>query len=93
MFYNLFQFNFVPGYLLIPVTAFQLFVPCLMSTILKTKGEDLYQNIYFMSWRLMSIADQKSIQLVLQYAALPKQLTTGVKVLNMETFVEVFVYY
>lgn len=63
-----------------------------MSTVLKTKGENLYQNIYFTSWRLMSISDQKSIQLIMQYAVLPKQLSTGMKFLNMETFVEVCLY-
>ena len=42
-----------------------------------------------MSWHLMSISDQKSMQLIMKYAVIPKQLSTGVKVLNMETFVEV----
>lgn len=85
----LFKFNFVPGYLIVPVCAFQLFVPCVMSTVLKSKAENFYKNIYKLSWHLMSISDQKSVQLIMKYAFLPKQLSTGLSVLNMETFVEV----
>lgn len=83
------QFNFIPGYLIVPTIAFQLIVPCVMGTVLTTKGENFYDHICKLSWHLMSISDQKSIQIIMTYAVLPKQLSSGIKILNMETFVEV----
>jgi hypothetical protein len=85
----IFQFNFIPGYFLIATIAFQLLVPCVMGTILITKGENYYLGICKVSWHLMPVSDQKSIQMIMNFAAIPRQLSAGLKILDMETFVDV----
>jgi hypothetical protein len=60
-----------------------------MSTVLMKKSEKFYDDICALSWHLLSVQDQKAIKLVMNHAKYPMQLTTGIKVLNMETFVEV----
>lgn len=76
--------------MILPVAAFQLFVPCVLGTIVVMKGDKFYDDVCKLPWHLMSVTDQKSIQMIIGYASKPKQLSAGVKILNMETFVEVF---
>jgi hypothetical protein len=60
-----------------------------MSTVLMMKSEKFYAEICSFSWHLLSIQDQKSILIIMINAKKPMCLSTGLTVLNMETFVEV----
>jgi hypothetical protein len=81
--------NFIPGYLVSATCAFQLFVPCVLGTMLKVKGNELHGNVCKISWHLLSIPDQKSLQLILQFGETSKCLTAAHCPLDLQTFVEV----
>ena len=81
--------NFVPGYFVLLVDIFQIFIPCLLGTFLLTQGEKYEKNLCNLHWNLMSITDQKALRLLLWGAYKPKKISMGLKVLNLQTFVEV----
>lgn len=83
------QANFIPGYLILLMAAFQIFVPCLLGTLLLIEGDKHYLNLCNASWHLLSLSDQKSFSLLLVSATRPKSITMGVNVLDLESFVGV----
>jgi hypothetical protein len=81
--------NFYPGCLFLGVDAFQIFVPCLLGTFLIDYGEKYFENLYKISWHEMSLADQKSLSIILSSAIVPTQMTSGLNVLDLQSFVDV----
>jgi hypothetical protein len=68
-------------------------VPCALGAVLIVKGENYYRDLCGISWHLMPISNQKSIQMIMSFSVKPRQLSAGFKILNMETFVDVkFIY-
>lgn len=53
------------------------------------QGDNYYTNLCSINWHLLSLSDQKSISLLMVFAINPKSITMGLKVLNVESFLEV----
>lgn len=53
------------------------------------EGDKYYANLCHINWHLLSLRDQKSISLLMVFAINPKVITMGLKVLNVESFLEV----
>ena len=85
----LLQVTFFPGYVIILIDVFQLFVPCLVGTVLLVKGDEFYDDICKLSWNTMSLRDQKSISIMLSFAKTSKTVSFGLMKLNLESFLEV----
>ena len=71
------------------IDVFQIFIPCLVGTILTVKGDDYYDEICKISWHTMSLRDQKSISLMISAATKSKDFSFGLMKLNLESFLEV----
>ncbi|CAO1360022.1 unnamed protein product [Diamesa hyperborea] len=85
--------TFFPGYVIIAIDVFQLFVPCLVGTVLLVKGDEFYDDICKLSWNTMSLQDQKSISIMLTFAQNSKTVSFGLMKLNLESFLEVNINY
>ncbi|XP_070502402.1 uncharacterized protein [Chironomus tepperi] len=81
--------NFIPGYLCALVTGFQLFLPCAFGSILVSKGEKYYHDLYNISWHLMSNSDQKLLRFIIFYSKRSKSLAAGIRILELSAFLEV----
>ena len=66
-----------------------IFLPCALGSILISKGDKFYENVYNISWNLLSTSDQKSLAFIILYAKKPKGLAAGITTLNLSTFLEV----
>jgi hypothetical protein len=75
--------------MLLLITAFQIFVPCLLGTFLVHEGDKYFANLYNISWHLLSLSDQKSMTILLVFAIKPKSITMRLKVLDLQSFVDV----
>jgi hypothetical protein len=81
--------NFIPGYMILLVAAFQIFTPCLLGTLLINEGEKYFGHLCKITWHELSLSDQKSISIMLSSALRPKTISTGLKVLDFQSFVDV----
>lgn len=86
----LLQVTFFPGYVILVIDVFQLFVPCLVGTVLLVKGDEFYADICKLTWNEMSLRDQKSINIMLSFAKTSKTVSFGLMKLNLESFLEIF---
>lgn len=78
--------------MILGMAAFQIFAPCLLGMFVLLKGDKYYENLCNISWHLLSLSDQKSLSLLLVTAIRPKSITMGIKVLNLQSFLEVILF-
>ncbi|CAO1305632.1 unnamed protein product [Diamesa serratosioi] len=79
--------TFIPGYVILVIDVFQLFVPCLVGTVLVVKGDEFYADICKLTWNSMSLRDQKSINIMLCFAKKSKTVSfVSCSEQNMFTF-------
>lgn len=84
------QMHFYPGYVLVVIAVYQVFVPCLLGSFLMDKGGEFFDNIYNISWYLLPHSDQISILILLGVASEEKTMSAGLTVISLEQFVDVF---
>ncbi|XP_055522547.1 odorant receptor 67d-like [Wyeomyia smithii] len=81
----------VPGYFVIVVATFQLFLYCLLGTLIDIKTDVLSECIYNVSWHKLPKKEQNIVQIMLQVSQSPRQLTYGGLVpLNMNLFQSIY---
>lgn len=83
------QLHFFPGYVILVIAVYQVFVPCLLGSFLLDKGEEFFDNIYNISWYLLPLSDQVSILILLGVASDVKTMSAGLAIISLEQFVEV----
>jgi hypothetical protein len=81
--------NFIPGYAFLLVTAFQIFVPCLLGMFLINEGDKYFKNLCNISWHELSLSDQKSLSIMMSAAIEPLKISTNLTVLDLQSFVDV----
>ncbi|XP_052899939.1 putative odorant receptor 83c [Anopheles moucheti] len=70
------QFSlWIPGLVLIPTFSLQLFLFCLLGTIIEHKGDKFSDNVYDLTWNELSMVDKKNFRLLLLSSQHPKTLT------------------
>ncbi|KAL7029971.1 hypothetical protein ACKWTF_006453 [Chironomus riparius] len=84
-----FQFNFIPGYVCAISTGFLIFLPCVLGSILISKGDEFYRKLYNISWHLLSISNQKSFKFIILNSKTSKGLAAGIQTLELTAFLEV----
>ncbi|KAL7029970.1 hypothetical protein ACKWTF_006452 [Chironomus riparius] len=84
------SFNFIPGYVCAVSTGFLIFLPCALGSVLISKGDEFYQNLYNISWHLMSISDQKSLKFIILNSKKPNGLAAGIRTLELSAFLEIY---
>ena len=72
-----------------PIVAFEIFIPCLLASILIDYGDKYYDNLCNLSWYLLSPSDKKSFTVLLIPALFPKSMSCGLMQMNLQMFVEV----
>ncbi|XP_070502403.1 odorant receptor 30a-like [Chironomus tepperi] len=87
--YAIISFNFIPGYMCVACTGCLIFLPCAISSVLISKGDKFYTNLYNISWRLMSIEDQKTLRFIILNSKKSKGLAAGIRTLELSAFLEV----
>ncbi|XP_058447993.1 odorant receptor Or2-like [Malaya genurostris] len=81
----------IPGYLMIVISTFQLLVVCVLGTMIDTRSESFTGGIYNISWRRLPKAQQRLVQFSLANSQKPRLLTYGgVTPLNMNLFLTVY---
>lgn len=71
------------------IDAFQLFIPCLLGTILIIECEKFYDEICNVSWYLLAESEKKSMALIMLSAMTPRSMACGLQVIDLQMFVEV----
>uniref|UniRef100_A0A182S5C0 Uncharacterized protein n=1 Tax=Anopheles funestus TaxID=62324 RepID=A0A182S5C0_ANOFN len=70
------QFSlWIPGLVLIPAFTLQLFLFCLLGTIIEDKGVKFSDGVYNLTWNELSLGDQKIFRLLLLSSQQTKTLT------------------
>ncbi|XP_053669367.1 putative odorant receptor 83c [Anopheles marshallii] len=70
------QFSlWIPGLVLIPTFSTQLFLFCLLGTVIEHKGVKFSENVYNLTWNELSTKDQKNFRLLLLSSQHTKTLT------------------
>uniref|UniRef100_A0A182QK48 Odorant receptor n=1 Tax=Anopheles farauti TaxID=69004 RepID=A0A182QK48_9DIPT len=67
----------LPGLALIPTFSLQLFLFCLLGTVIEHKGDTFADAVYSVAWHQLSPADQRIFRLLLLVSQQPKTLTCG----------------
>lgn len=86
---SIFQINFIPGYFLLILDAFQIFIPCLLGTYLEEKCGRYFEKICSISWIELPVSDQKSVIMILSSARQVKSIFFSIMKLNLNSFVQV----
>ncbi|EDS27262.1 conserved hypothetical protein [Culex quinquefasciatus] len=86
--YAIVTLSWIAGYGSGIFITYQLFIFCLVPTVLEIKKEELQREIYNISWYEWSRQNRKSLQLMLQTAQQPNCLSLIFCPLDMPTFVE-----
>lgn len=84
-------FNFIPGYVLLIMDAFQIFGSCLMGTFLEIMGEKFFGKICKISWYLLPVPERKYLHTIMISAFKIRNITMGLKILNLNSFIEVII--
>uniref|UniRef100_A0A182WQW1 Uncharacterized protein n=1 Tax=Anopheles minimus TaxID=112268 RepID=A0A182WQW1_9DIPT len=72
------QFSlWIPGLVVIPVFSLQLFLFCLLGTIIEDKGVKFSAGVYNLTWNELSLRDQHIFRLLLLSSQRTKTLTCG----------------
>nr|AGS08024.1 odorant receptor 161 [Culex quinquefasciatus] len=81
----------LPGYMVIFVASFQLFVLCILGAMIEIKSDIFTEQIYGIAWHRMRTPEQKMVQFMLAKAQYTMQLTYGGMLpLNMNLFVTIY---
>ncbi|XP_062542281.1 putative odorant receptor 83c [Armigeres subalbatus] len=81
----------IPGPMMICVSTFQLFLSCMLGTLIDVKNDICIQKIYDVSWHEMPKTEQKTLQFLLAEAQQSKTLSCGgFMPLNMNLFLTVY---
>ncbi|XP_055615190.1 odorant receptor 67d-like [Toxorhynchites rutilus septentrionalis] len=81
----------MPGYMMISVATFQIFLLSFLGTLIEVKIDVLNNRIYDISWHKMPALERKNVQFMLHRSQQTLQLTYGGLVpLNMNLFVSVY---
>ncbi|EDS29141.1 odorant receptor [Culex quinquefasciatus] len=81
----------LPGYMVIFVASFQLFVLCILGAMIEFKSDIFTEQIYDIAWHRMRTPEQKMVQFMLAKAQYTMQLTYGGMLpLNMNLFVTIY---
>ncbi|XP_055615188.1 putative odorant receptor 83c [Toxorhynchites rutilus septentrionalis] len=85
----------MPGYLIIFISTFQLFIFSFLGTLLEIKSDMFCERLYSVSWHSICNEEQKNIRFMLQQSQHPVNLTYGgVLPLNMNLFLsDMFAYW
>uniref|UniRef100_A0A182PN49 Uncharacterized protein n=1 Tax=Anopheles epiroticus TaxID=199890 RepID=A0A182PN49_9DIPT len=77
-----------PGYVIIVLATMQLFILCLLGTIIEYKGEKFSEAVYQLTWNELSRGHKKIFRLLLLSSQQPYILTwSGMTNINMNLFV------
>jgi hypothetical protein len=87
--YGISQLNFFPCYIILVVSVYQVFLPCLFGSLLIHKGEEYYDNISQVSWYELPTEERKSVVMLLRSAIEINKMSAGLTVISLEEFVEV----
>ncbi|EDS27261.1 Odorant receptor 94b [Culex quinquefasciatus] len=87
--YAIVTLSWIAGYGSGVFITYQLFVFCLLPTLLGTKKEELQREIYDISWYTWTIPNQKVLRFMLEAAQQPNCLSMIFYPLSMPTFTEV----
>ncbi|XP_053699222.1 putative odorant receptor 83c [Sabethes cyaneus] len=81
----------MPGYLVIVVATFQLFLYCLLGTLIEIKTDSFSKRIYSINWYKLTKKEQKNIGFALRTSQKPRQLTYGgFTSLNVNFFLSIY---
>nr|XP_040238048.2 putative odorant receptor 83c [Anopheles coluzzii] len=83
------QFSlWIPGLVLIPVFTMQLFLFCLLGTIIEDKGVKFSAGVYSLTWNELSKQDKQIFRLLLLSSQQPQTLTcAGMTCISLNLFV------
>jgi hypothetical protein len=84
-----FQFDFLPGYVTFAIASSQIFMPCVLATLLIVKAEEFFESLCDIPWYLLSLSDQKAVMMLMMAAQKEKTLSAAIFELDMRSFVEV----
>ncbi|XP_065088820.1 putative odorant receptor 83c [Ochlerotatus camptorhynchus] len=80
-----------PGYLVILVSTFQLFLCCMMGTLIDVKSDVFTDKIYNISWHAMAKGDQRMLKFMLEKSQQSLKLSCGgMMTVNMNLFLAVY---
>uniref|UniRef100_A0A1W7R6N7 Putative odorant receptor n=1 Tax=Aedes albopictus TaxID=7160 RepID=A0A1W7R6N7_AEDAL len=80
-----------PGWLVITVSTFQLFLPCMLGTMIEIKCDLFIEQVYDISWHAMSNVEQKMLNFMLTKSQRTQKLScVGMVPLNMNLFLAVY---
>ncbi|XP_001662985.3 putative odorant receptor 83c [Aedes aegypti] len=81
----------MPGYLILLIATFQLFVSCFLGTLIDIKSELFTKAVYDISWHKMGKENQKTLKFMLAKSQCSLQLSCGgMMTLNMNLFLTVY---
>lgn len=83
------QIVFIPGYAILLLDLFQIFMPCLLGTLLESKCDEFFENICKLSWIELPMSDRKSLIIILASALKLRSISFGFMNLNFDSFVQV----
>ncbi|XP_058811222.1 putative odorant receptor 83c [Topomyia yanbarensis] len=80
----------MPGYLLLLVSTFQLFLVCILGTMIDIKSDQFSERVYNIPWHKMRNSEQKMIRFMLESSQRSQRLTYGGMIpINMNLFLSV----
>ncbi|CAG9798549.1 unnamed protein product [Chironomus riparius] len=78
--------HFLPGYPILVVDLFQIFAPCLLSTILEVQCNNFFDKLVELTWIKLPIAKQKTVLIMMLQAQRKKSIRCGMTELNLRAF-------
>lgn len=80
----------MPGYLILMIATFQLFVSCFLGTLIDIKSELFTKEVYNISWHRMGTNNRKTLKFMLAKSQRSIQLSCGgMMTVNMNLFLTV----
>jgi len=81
--------HFLPGYPIMLVDIFQIFAPCLLSTILEVQCDTFFNKLAELSWIELPLPMQKTVLIMMIQAQRKKSIKCGMVELNLRAFLKV----
>jgi len=81
--------HFLPGYPIMLVDIFQIFAPCLLSTILEVQCDKFFNKLAELSWIDLPLSGQKTVLIMMLQAQRKKSIRCGLMDLNLRAFLKV----
>ncbi|EDS37918.1 Odorant receptor 94b [Culex quinquefasciatus] len=79
-----------PGFIIVFGGIIQIGLPCVLGTLLSNKNDQLIREIYNTPWNMLSVSEQKLLQLLLHSAQNPVVLSDGFCPINLFNFVSIY---